>query len=264
MNRSRLGLTFIVIPFLLLLTQWPSNLVDQLLETTPEVTPTQMPTEDPSSQASGLNETDLLRAQLETMKEYDRKLLQTVYWSLAGITMLAVLVAGFSWFSNLRLYQRDREALREELLALVTSSLSELREENFNSLREIQETVDQMIDEHVSSKTSEFDRKIEWIRSDSSRLRANQYELEARIWEAEGILANALTYYTYALSSSIEIGYTGGFSSTLTSIIRVLSEISSVSSWDSSNINPIIDKLPSDYVAEVTRIRELLNEKLSA
>src|SRR5215470_14487695 len=54
----------------------------------------------PASAHLQSDEDKLLEAQLSTVREYDEKLLQTVYWSLGGVFLLVVLVGGINWFTN--------------------------------------------------------------------------------------------------------------------------------------------------------------------
>src|SRR6266849_9833581 len=61
------------------------------------------PTEVKQTQAGSQSpneEVQALRAQLEVMRRYDDRILSTVYWSLGTVVLLAVLLYGFSWYTN--------------------------------------------------------------------------------------------------------------------------------------------------------------------
>ena len=60
------------------------------------------------------NQNDMLRAQLEVMKQYDQRLLNTVYWALGTLAAVAAALVGFGWFANFRVYERDKNALAQE------------------------------------------------------------------------------------------------------------------------------------------------------
>jgi len=211
-----------------------------------------------------LVEADLLRAQLETMRDYDQRLIETVYWALGVTAALAVLVAGFSWFSNLRLYQRDRDALRDQVRSLSQSATATISEANTRELHAIREAVEVTVGKEVSSKTGQFESVLESLRSEISELRVVNHRLEAKLWEAEPVYANAFLEYTNALSAAVEADFTGYYPELLTSIIRVLGKTKSVTSWDSSRLNPILSRLPHDYDTEAAKIKQLLDEKLSS
>jgi len=59
----------------------------------------------------------VLRSQIETMQRYDDRLLNVVYWSMSGVFLLVVLVGGINWFTNYRLYEEEKDALRETIRA---------------------------------------------------------------------------------------------------------------------------------------------------
>jgi len=211
-----------------------------------------------------LVEADLLRAQLETMRDYDQRLIETVYWALGGIVGLAVLVAGFSWFSNLRLYQRDRDALRDELRSLSQSATATISGANTRELQSMRETVELAVETELALKTEQFDIAMQALQSEIGELRIMNRRLEARQWELIPVYVNAMTHYADALSAAVDAGSSGFFADLLNSIIRVLGQMKSVTPWDSSRLNPILSRLPHDYDTEAAKIRQLLNEKISS
>ena len=75
----------------------------------------------PSEESSP--EVAALRAQLELMRQYDQRLLNTVYWALGTVVFVALLLSGYSWYANFRVYQRDRANLRDELRLLVQKEM---------------------------------------------------------------------------------------------------------------------------------------------
>jgi hypothetical protein len=73
------------------------------------------PTPSDKGQPQTKTENDMLKAQLEVIRDYDQRLLATVYASLGGVFLLVVLVGGLNWFTNYRLYERERDSLRQSL-----------------------------------------------------------------------------------------------------------------------------------------------------
>lgn len=59
----------------------------------------------------------LLESQLEMTREYQSLLLSTVYWALGGVFVLVGLLLGFGWLANFKIYERDKESLRSEMLS---------------------------------------------------------------------------------------------------------------------------------------------------
>jgi hypothetical protein len=66
---------------------------------------------------------ELLESQLTAIREYNSSLLQTVYWSLGVVVVLAVALVGFGWFTNFRVYERDKNSIRQELLTRIQLAL---------------------------------------------------------------------------------------------------------------------------------------------
>src|SRR5205823_1171923 len=71
-----------------------------------------------------------LQGQLDTLRTFHDSMLNTVYWALATIATLAVLLVGYNWFTNYRMAEREKQALRQELVALIETNLSELQRRN--------------------------------------------------------------------------------------------------------------------------------------
>src|SRR6266566_7550202 len=67
-----------------------------------------------------------LRAQLELTRSFQADLLSTVYWSLGVVLVIVVLLVGFGWFANFRVYQRDLEGLKRELETFVAKAIAEV------------------------------------------------------------------------------------------------------------------------------------------
>ena len=68
----------------------------------------------------------MLEAQLKVMREYDARLLHTVYWSLTTVATLTLVLVGFGWFVNFRVYERDKASLLHELNVLVRENLARI------------------------------------------------------------------------------------------------------------------------------------------
>lgn len=85
-----------------------------------------------NTQTQGQSDTEksaILQSQIELMRQYEDRILQTVYWSLGGMITVVVLIAGFGWFANFRLYEHDKKVLRQELLQLLTHEMEKIHKE---------------------------------------------------------------------------------------------------------------------------------------
>ena len=86
-----------------------------------------------------------LRAQNRLMRDYDQRLLATVYWTLGSVVLLGGLLVGFGWNANSRSYERDRAALRQELQGLAREDAAKLQEQLLTMAAQSAEKLDQQV-----------------------------------------------------------------------------------------------------------------------
>ena len=87
-----------------------------------------------------------LKATLQVVQSYQDKFLATVYWSLGTIATIVVLLVGFGWFANFRIYERDKSALKDELHMIMNEELLQLRK---------------IVETHVTDSTKSIERQID-------------------------------------------------------------------------------------------------------
>lgn len=72
-------------------------------------------------------EVAVLRAQLETQRQYDERLVNTVYWGLGAAITLAFGLSGFGVFYTVRQSDREKTALQAELSATLRDQISQIK-----------------------------------------------------------------------------------------------------------------------------------------
>jgi hypothetical protein len=87
---------------------------------TPMITPVQVP--DTSQLVA-------LRAQLETIREYNESFFSVIQWGLGTVAGVAILLVGYGWFAQHRNYERDRDSLTRELTGIIATRLADLSAE---------------------------------------------------------------------------------------------------------------------------------------
>jgi len=137
----------------------------------------------------------LLRTQIEVMQKYDDRLLSVVYWSFSGVFLLVILVGGINWFTNYRLYERERDTLRRDVLAASTRSIESLnalferlKEDDFRRLdEEFKKQNDAMhaaVSDASKSVRAQVKEDIESLKGRMSEVQMRSLYKQAETYEA--------------------------------------------------------------------------------
>lgn len=213
------------------------------------------------------NEVAVLRAQVETMRDYNERLLSTVYWSLGTIAGIAVLLVGFSWFTNYKIYERDKSALKQELNALFSNQLlqiqNKLNEELSGKLEDIStksvaaaKTISEQSISSLNYKMSSIEKKV-------LSLRYRAIESEARYWELKGVKGNEIDRYRDMLPLAIELNDENAISKSLEGLLRMFKAGVFPFYGYVPSLVTTLDSLPAKYSTEVAAIKESLKNAKS-
>lgn len=143
-----------------------------------------------TSPTPSLDEKALLRGQLAEMREYDQRLLATVYWSLSGVFLLVVVIAGLNWFANYRVYERERESLIQEVERHAKALHGEI-DQRFHKLSNSLVAAGQKQTDDLSRQLSSDAKKIVTVESQKQREEINA--LRREISEGVGSLRRDFT-----------------------------------------------------------------------
>lgn len=170
------------------------------------------------------------------MREYDQKLLQTVYWALNAVGGLVLIVVGLGWYTNFRLYKRDVIELKREVVNAVKADMVKAAHEAARD---------------AADKALRDIRKIQYA----------QLEQEAEKWEQQGVDANAIL--TYIRMIDIAKSWMPEFQvpEILDNILRLLKKEdaqNSVKSLVSTEVTKALSSLPAEYASDVDAINNLL------
>jgi hypothetical protein len=208
-------------------------------------TQTPPPAGTPTSQVESQQSPEViaLRAQLDLMRQFDDRLLSTVYWSLGGMITIVVLIAGFSWFANNRLHEKDKAILRQELESIIREEMSKARAELAKAAREA-----------AKSELNTLSEDIKFIKFELLETEANQ-------WESKGVYANVLTTSRQMLDAIKDIGWpTFRVAKALEVMRTALKAGAKPSAREASEITVILDQLPTEYSVDVENLRSLIKQ----
>jgi hypothetical protein len=212
--------------------------------------------------AAARAEAKVLRAQLQTMRDYDERLVATVYWSLGTVTALFLALIGFNWWSNTRSYQRDKDALRQELKGLQEQHLARLE-------TQIGEAISKRIDEVrteavMASKAvaAELGSQIGQTANDVVRLDMTIEIMEGADWERRGVITNALRSCCKCLRMQIQHPVLSWrLSRSLDVMDRLLRNPDlAIDANQRGEITRVLKELPAEHTPSQERLMTLLRQ----
>jgi hypothetical protein len=213
----------------------------------------------------------ILKAQLQTIREYDQKLLDSVHWSQGIVGGVALLLVGFSWFTNSRIYERDKAALTQELEGKLQSQLSLIRTELEVNQKSATKEILEKTTAPLSALQKNFENKIQNVVNGQSQLDKritslnlwsdyNREQAEAYYWEWRTIKGNELARYLMMLNIAIQLDAEHHISKCL-AIIEKIMGAGCLPYWgEVTPITATLDKLPSKFSALTNAIKEHLKK----
>lgn len=142
---------------------------------------TSTPIAAPDERAIQLQEQLLvMKARLESELAFQSDVLSTVYFSLSIVAGLAIVLIGYNWFTNYRIYQREKETLKRELATDLSSQALEERRRTDAELSQIRAELTEAAkacNEHATAASrveretavSELTKKIDALKASSER-----------------------------------------------------------------------------------------------
>ena len=206
-------------------------------------------------------EISVLQAQLDTSREYSERLNNTVYWSLGVLVTIAILLIGYNWFANFRIYERDKNALLQQLNNSIEARLQQIKntldtdfltkyEKMSESNADAAKLHSESVTHTISKSVGKFERQILMLRFQSSNA-------EARYWELKGVNANVLTQYKQMLKLAIELNAEHEISYSLEGLSDMLKKGVTIHWAYIPELNHMLDSLPAIFLAQVETIKKL-------
>lgn len=123
----------------------PCNAADSASAQAPSSAPAAV-AQPPSTQDPRL---DVIKAEVQLLKDFTQNILSTVYFALSTTVLILLTLIGYNWFQNYRVYERDREVMRESLSASIAQSLETAR-------ADLKALMSQQLDAHERDNKASF------------------------------------------------------------------------------------------------------------
>ena len=188
-----------------------------------------------------------LQAELQVMKDFTQNILSTVYFALGTVVVVLIAMVGFGWYQNVRVYERDKEALRESLVRALLNELTE----HVNSA-----------ESRASARFAEFDSRIAAaLKSMSERLVALRISQEAGNFRAvhfEPTPRTDFAGFCFLLQETIGHVPPKAMENALSVVVEHLQRLTKVDSSTRTTLLALVKALPPENEAYAERIRGIL------
>ena len=191
-----------------------------------------------------------LRAEVQVMKEFTQHILSTVYFALGTVLVVLIAMIGFGWYQNFRVFERDKEALRQSLL---------------NALKEETTSGFQVLDNKATERFKTFDANIgRALERTHQRLADVQLMHEAAIFHAAHAPKTPRTDFMIFFSQvDRSIGHVsqGVLEHALSTVLDYVQTASRIDPPTRTHLLTLSGKVTNENAAFGERLREILAGK---
>jgi hypothetical protein len=194
-----------------------------------------------------------LRAQLELQRAFQSDLLATVYWSLGVVVLIVVVLVGFGWFANFRVYQRDLEALRRELESLVTTAIA-------NATARMQDRLTTSVDQARKELEAAGSTRIDRLARDLLILKCDSLQLEhGRSMERKSF-GIAASYALRLLESAVSLGFDIYINIALKALVDSLAQGGALTTRELTQATDLLVRVPDSFAVLRERARDAIGK----
>lgn len=223
----------------------------------------------------------IANAQIATMREYDAKIIGTVYWALSVAVTIVVLMVGFNWYTSHRIYDRDRnnlisgidkkletssQAVTQEIKAIredVDNRLTKLGLETQSKIETTSKETRAELEKSLTRELVEVKAKVDSLRSKFNFARIELFEHLGDENLSKELYLGALNNYREVLEASIELAWDRASSEALGKLKTAAGKASVITEGIAASLRTILDKTPPKYANERKAILELFSAKIS-
>jgi hypothetical protein len=177
-------------------------------------------------------------------------MLTTVYFSLGTVVVVLIAMLGFGWYQNIRLYERDKEVIRQSLMSAMTEQVSE-------KVREL--------DNKATDRFLSFDEKMaSALERSFQRLADLHLSVESSIFHATHAQKTPRTDFMVLqghVDNAIGKVSPGVLNHALSVILDYVETASRIDPATRTSLLALANKVPTGAATFAERLREVLAKK---
>lgn len=247
-------------------------------------------------QINSYNEAEAYKQMYENLKYSNDKILDTIYWSLGGLTTAIIALFGANIFFNFRFNKSEIENIKNNLnlkveeiknntSQYIQSNINQLTDNSKNEITKLNQILEENHKNETHTLTSDFEKKyillqkeidkfkdiLEDVKS-QSRTKFNDfdktyakqfksimslyYELDAQVWRLRDVEGNALSSFSKSALLDIETNLLNEF--ILNDVLDSLNKLFKLSQSNSTILQELLVKIPDEY----TIFRDKISDKI--
>jgi hypothetical protein len=209
-------------------------------------------------------EIELLKAQLSDARGFQSDLLSTVYWSLGVVVGIVALLVGYNWFTNFKIYEREKASLLEELKTQLASTMLDERQESEDRLKTAIEASSQPLVASIQALKRDLEVSITEA-TEHSRWRDNFEtarfeELRAELAIEKKSFTMATTFAIRMMESAIDCGSETHMSDSAELLEKALDNGGLLTAAEQKEAPILLKKLPKHIRDERQKLAEKIEK----
>lgn len=198
----------------------------------------------------------ILKASLDAAQKFNEQILQTVYWSLGSVLAVAALLIGYGWIVNFKIYERDKETLREDLIKLFQSDIEDKIKEKEISLNE-------KLTKMTNNASINASRKFQQLEEDNKQFRLDLTRTAVKDLLEKENYTMAVTHCIRALDQALALNVEHQIMFVLKDLHDAVEKGGEFLPSETLDLTKLLEKLPPEHIVMKNRIAALLgNAKL--
>lgn len=223
-----------------------------VLGATPKSLPTVVPAAEVAKATDPVEDirVKVLRDELQTVKDFTQSMLATVYWSLTTVVVLLVALLGVNWYQNVKVYERDKETMRQQMENAFGQKLLDVRSELDKEVRKRVGAVD----ETFANALETMARKLEDARLDA----------DVAVFRTSHLGATPRTDFVFLCSSlkrSMDRASNASLREGLSVVVEYLESREAIDGTARTQLLELVSKLPGELAGYGERLRAILGAK---